>query len=170
MLHASRHRLASGEDLSSPRRAEDTPGSGKWSARSATFLDSDIGPRDFLAESMSAPGGVYDTERLHSSLRQRNGEIASLQAQLASRDAASQALADEVVALAARVEELTKELSDAPALRKEFEEFRVRHRALLELHGEREERVQELEADLADINHMYKEQITELLLKLEQGA
>jgi TATA element modulatory factor len=168
MVQASHYRRASGEHLVSPLHADDAPGSAKWSVRTGSVFDHDMTPGDFLAESVSAPGGVYDTERLNASLRQRTGEIASLQAQLASKDVASQALADEVVSLAARVEELTNELSDAPLLRKEFEEFKVRHRALLELHGEREERVLELEADLVDINQMYKEQITDLLLKLEQ--
>jgi TATA element modulatory factor len=120
-----------------------------------------------FAESSSAPGGVYDTERLHSTLRQRIGEIASLHSQLTSKETATQALADEVVALTARVEELTAELKDAPEVRSGLSDLTVRHAALLELLGEREERIQELEADLVDINQMYKAQITDLLLRLE---
>jgi TATA element modulatory factor len=110
---------------------------------------------------------VYDTERLHSTLRQRIGEIASLHSQLTSKETATQALADEVVALTARVEELTAELKDAPEVRSGLSDLTVRHAALLELLGEREERIQELEADLVDINQMYKAQITDLLLRLE---
>lgn len=120
-----------------------------------------------FSESASMPGGLYDTERLQSTLRQRLGEIQSLQSQLSGKEAATQALADEVVSLTARVEELTAELKDAPELRAELADLRVRHSTLLELLGEREEKIQELEADIVDINQMYKLQITDLLLKLE---
>lgn len=115
----------------------------------------------------SLPGGLYDTERLQVALRQRTGEIEYLQTQLTSKESATQALADEVVALTARMDELSADVECTPQLRKDFEELRRRHSTLLELLGEREERIQELEADLSDVNQMYKEQITELLLKLE---
>lgn len=129
-------------------------------------FDDDASVASF-SESTSMPGGVYDTERLQSTLRQRLGEIQSLQSQLIGKEAATQALADEVVALTATVEQLTAELKDAPQLRAELIDLRVRHSTLLELLGEHEEKIQELEADIVDINQMYKQQITDLLLKLE---
>lgn len=142
---------------------------GNVSSSSFGFAGSDFG-EDFspFADGTSSPAGVYATERLTQSLRQRNGEIGSLQAQLDGKEAATKALAEEVVSLTARVEELAKEMSDAPGIKKEFNELKKRHTALLELLGEREERIMELQADLADVNQMYKEQITELLLRIEQ--
>lgn len=142
---------------------------GNVSASSLGFPGSDFGDdASPFADGMSPSAGVYATERLSQSLRQRNGEIASLQAQLDGKEAATKALAEEVVALTARVDELTKEMSDAPGMKKEFEELKKRHTALLELLGEREERIMELQADLSDVNQMYKEQITELLLRIEK--
>lgn len=131
---------------------------------------SDGGFASPFTDSSAVMGGVYDTERLQSALRQKSDEITSLQAQLGGKEHATQALANEIVELTARVEELTAELSDAPQMRKELDELKTRHTALLELHGERDERIQELEADIVDINQMYKEQITELLMKLERVA
>lgn len=125
---------------------------------------------DFGEEGLDtvSPSGVYATERLSQSLRQRNGEIASLQSQLGSKEAATQALAEEVVTLTAKVEELTKEMKDAPETKIELAELNRRHSTLLELLGEREEKIMELQADLEDVNQMYKEQITELLLRIEK--
>lgn len=153
--------------LASPRLSRRENGTGKdvgLGAGSGGYDDDSSA----LAESAAVPSGMYATERLTSSLRQRNGEIVSLQAQLDSKEAATQALAEEVVSLTARVEEIFAELKDAPEVRKELDELKRRHSALLELLGEREERIMELEADLTDVNQMYKEQITELLLRLEK--
>lgn len=113
-------------------------------------------------------GAVYATEWLQQSLRQRNGEIASLQSKLNGKEISTKALAEEVVNLTTRVEEITKEMKDAPEKKKEFEELKRRHTTLLELLGEREECIMELQADLSDVNQMYKEQITELLLRIEK--
>lgn len=142
---------------------------GNVSSSSFGFAGSDFGEDSSpFADGTSPSAGVYATERLTQSLRQRSGEISSLQAQLDGKEAATKALAEEVVSLTARVEELTKEMSDAPGMKKEFTELKKRHTALLELLGEREERIMELQADLADVNQMYKEQITELLLRIEK--
>lgn len=139
------------------------------STSSLGFVGSDFGEdASPFADSTSPSAGLYATERMSQSLRQRNGEIASLQGQLDRKEAATKALAEEVVSLTARVEELTKEMDNAPAMRAEFEELKKRHTALLELLGEREERIMELQADLSDVNQMYKEQITELLLRIEK--
>lgn len=120
-----------------------------------------------LAESFSAPGGMYMTERLGTALRVKTGEVENLQAQLKTKETATTALADEVVSLTTRCEELTKLLGDAPDVEAELEDLKKRHKVLLELFGEREERMGELEADLEDIRKMNKEQITELLLRIE---
>lgn len=138
------------------------------SSSSLGFIGSDFeGEADDINES-PATSGVYATERLKSSLRQKSGEIVSLQAQLNNKETATKALAEEIINLTAKVDELSKELKDAPEIRKELLELKRRHTALLELLGEREERIMELEADLSDVNQIYKEQVTELLLRLEK--
>lgn len=119
-------------------------------------------------EEGNSVAGVYATERLSSSLRLRNGEVAALQAQLDNKEKATRALAEEVVSLTARLEEVVKEREEVPEVSKKLNELERRHSTLLELLGEREERIGELEADLTDVKTMYKEQVTELLLRLER--
>lgn len=120
-----------------------------------------------FANNTSPSAGVHRTEELSACLRRKNGEIHSLQAQLDGKEAATKALAEEVVNLTARIDELSKEISDAPEMKKKLDELQKRHTALLELLGEREESIMELKADLCDVNQMYKEQVTELLLRIE---
>ncbi|CAN8073227.1 unnamed protein product [Agarophyton chilense] len=124
---------------------------------------------DFLSEPHS-PGVLYAMDKLKLSLRKRDGEAVSLQSRLKRKEAATEALAEDVVKLTAEVERLKKDCSDTPGLKQELAELQKRHSALLELLGEREERIAELDADLADVKQMYKEQITELLFKLEEAA
>lgn len=155
------------EDLRSPRGP--ATGMDSPSAGAPPFEDGTASAASF-AESSSAPGGVYDTERLQISLRQYRDEIDSLQGQLSSKETATQALADEVVMLTGRVEELSAELQNAPRLREELQELKVRHETLLILLGEKEEKIQEVEADLQDVTQISKQQITELLLRLESKA
>lgn len=112
--------------------------------------------------------GVYATERLSSSLRLRSGEVAALQAQLDSKEKATRALAEEVVSLTYKLEEFSKERTEIPEVSKKLKELERRHSTLLELLGEREERIGELEADLTDVKSMYKDQVTELLLRIER--
>lgn len=119
-------------------------------------------------EEGNSVAGVYATERLSSSLRLRNGEVAALQAQLDNKEKATRALAEEVVSLTAKLEEVAKEHEEVPEVSKKLKELERRHSTLLELLGEREERIGELEADLTDVKAMYREQVTELLLRLER--
>lgn len=112
--------------------------------------------------------GVYATERLSTSLRLRSGEVDKLQAQLDAKDKATRALAEEVVSLTARLEQASGGEHGADAMQAKLDELAKRHETLLELLGEREERIGELDADLADMKAMYKEQVTELLLRIER--
>lgn len=119
------------------------------------------------ASTAAVPNGLYATERMASALRQRSGEVASLQRQLSEKEEATRALAEEVVSLTKRADAAASAVGDAPAVKERLEGLERRHGALLELLGEREERIGELEADLSDVNAMYKEQINELLMRLE---
>jgi TATA element modulatory factor len=51
-------------------------------------------------------------------------------------------------------------------LKEELEKLNLRHKAALELLGEREEQLEELKADLVDVKQLYKQQINELLSKI----
>lgn len=142
---------------------------GNVSSTSFGFVGSDYADDiSLLAEGASSSAGLYATEMMSATLRQKRGEVSSLQSQLDGKEAATKALAEEIVSLTAKVEELTREKNDAPQTQKKFAELERRHNALLELLGEREEKISELQADLEDVNQLYKDQMTELLLRIEK--
>jgi hypothetical protein len=53
-------------------------------------------------------------------------------------------------------------------LRTEMKGLQQRYDTLLELMGEKEEEVEELKADIADMKSLYKTQISELLERMER--
>ena len=55
-------------------------------------------------------------------------------------------------------------------MRQELEALRRRHASALELMGERDEQVEELRADLADVKEMYREQIDMLVRQVGLGG
>ena len=111
--------------------------------------------------------GVYATERMAVILKQRTGEVESLQIRLREKENSTNALAEEVVELTKKLEELTNQIKDAPIIREKYFDLEKRHETLLELLGEREERISELTADLDDVRVIYKEQLNELMCRLE---
>lgn len=111
--------------------------------------------------------GVYAQQRGWASARLRDGALKALQMQLESKEAATRALAEEVVALTGRLDAVALVRSEEEMSRERLMALEQRHKTLLELLGEREERISELEADIADVKIMYKEQVTELLLRIE---
>ncbi|CAI7924866.1 unnamed protein product [Closterium sp. NIES-54] len=56
-----------------------------------------------------------------------------------------------------------------PALEAELQQLRARHEVALVMVGERNERVDELEADLADVRALYKEQVALLAAQVRGG-
>lgn len=124
---------------------------------------------DDVAESASN-GVLYAMDKMKLRLRKKDGEVITLQSVMRRKDAATERLAEEIVQLTGEVEELKRSNGDAPKLKQELSKLKMRHGALLELLGEREERIAELSADVDDVKQMYKEQITELLMQLENAS
>jgi hypothetical protein len=62
------------------------------------------------------------------------------------------------------------ELATAQALKAELGALKQRHTTALELLGEKEEKLEEAKADLADMKQMYRSQITEMVEKNAQLA
>lgn len=112
--------------------------------------------------------GVYAEERGRTCVRLREGAVKTLQTRLEDKEAATQALAEEVVKLTGRLEALTHARNEDEDARDQLSSLQQRYITLLELLGEREERITELEADLVDVKCMNKEQVTELLLRIER--
>jgi L-lactate utilization protein LutB len=73
-----------------------------------------------------------------------------------------------LVNLTTKNEELFAEVNDLKEVRNQMKEISGRYNTALELIGEKEEQVEELRADIADMKLLYKEQINELLEKVEE--
>uniref|UniRef100_A0A0M3IR28 TMF_TATA_bd domain-containing protein n=1 Tax=Ascaris lumbricoides TaxID=6252 RepID=A0A0M3IR28_ASCLU len=108
-------------------------------------------------------------------------QVSSLQARLASVEEESRLLSSlrkefqtELVEVMAKYEQSMRQVSSLQArlasveeesrllssLRKEFQDLRMRYESLLEAHGEKIERIEELELDLADVKKLFREQVS----------
>ncbi|GBG60929.1 hypothetical protein CBR_g16051 [Chara braunii] len=112
--------------------------------------------------------GPSTLEQMDLLLRQKEGELASYASRLAALESTRDSLAEELVKSTTQCESYKAEASSLPGLRAELEALRKRHASALELMGERDEQVEELRADLADIKQMYREQIDMLVNQIER--
>lgn len=107
-------------------------------------------------------------EHLEAILRQKDGELSSYMTRLASLESTRDSLAEELVKMTNECEKLRIGVAALPGLRAELEALRRRHASALELMGERDEELEELRADLADVKQMYREQIDMLVSQIEK--
>ncbi|XP_010254061.1 PREDICTED: golgin candidate 5-like isoform X2 [Nelumbo nucifera] len=103
-----------------------------------------------------------------STLRQKDGELASYMSRLTSLESIRDSLAEELVNMTAQFEKLRMESAVLPGLRAELEALRRRHSKALELMGERDEELEELRADIVDMKEMYREQVNLLVTKIQR--
>lgn len=121
------------------------------------------GPKTSLYESMRHTGAASMMENLQSQLKLREGEISQLQADIQQLERTRESMARELVNLTNLNEELQEEVDELPKMRIQFKELDSRYNALLQMYGEKEEKVQELMLDLEDVKEMYKQQINSLM-------
>lgn len=107
-------------------------------------------------------------EHLETTLRQKDGELSSYMARLVSLESIRDSLAEELVKMTNESEKLRIEVATLPGLKAELEALRRRHTSALELMGERDEELEELRADIADVKQMYREQVDMLVSQIEK--
>ncbi|KAJ8907924.1 hypothetical protein NDN08_008027 [Rhodosorus marinus] len=129
-------------------------------AMTAAMVDVD-GPKDSDA--------IYEQDRRKTALRLKTDEVDALRKQVEGKEKALQAVAEEVIKLTVQLEKANKQLEDSPDALKQLEQVQDKLNTMMVLYGERDERVQELEQDIADVTAMYKEQINDLLLQIEKS-
>ncbi|KAG0266596.1 hypothetical protein BG011_001785 [Mortierella polycephala] len=117
----------------------------------------------------SSTGPAVAMERLSTMVRQLEGQVAFLSEQVRTANRNKDELSDELVRVTMEVEELQKAASRLPITEQELGLLQERHRAALEMLGERTEEVQELRADILDVKEAYRDQINELLAQLEKA-
>ncbi|KAI8806168.1 TATA element modulatory factor 1 TATA binding-domain-containing protein [Cladochytrium replicatum] len=135
------------------------PVSSASSVASKPGSPSELVSREELPSTTSATTGGSSAviiERLQSALKQYEGQMAALKTQLQMAGQSRDEMAEELV-------KVTNEVEESRKLGAEFERFKMEHSALnsrylasLELLGEKEERVQELEQDIQDLKDMYR--------------
>ncbi|RKO85057.1 hypothetical protein BDK51DRAFT_46853 [Blyttiomyces helicus] len=102
---------------------------------------------DMATPSSAALGPSVMIDRLHTNVKQLEGQLSSLQTQLQMATQTRDELAEELVKVTNENEEL--------------------YLAALELLGERTEEVEELRQDIKDVKDLYKGQVDTLLAQLE---
>jgi TATA element modulatory factor len=107
------------------------------------------------------PGG-----RLQELVRQKDSELDGLQQQLQGAQRRCDSLQDDLVSQGSRSEELALRVRELEGMQQELNELQRRHGAALEIIGEREETIEELRADIADMKDLYKSQISDLVEQL----
>lgn len=119
-------------------------------------------PQQTLADVLSASTvhtgpSVALVERMSASIRRLESEKAAHKDELARLLAQRDEARDEVVSLMREVEAKRTADADVGGLRKELEQVKGRYEACLEMLGEKEEEVEELKGDVADLKRIYRE-------------
>ncbi|KAK9324668.1 TATA element modulatory factor 1 TATA binding-domain-containing protein [Lipomyces orientalis] len=128
-------------------------------------------PADELASNAStAIGGVSSSERMGTVIRRLSSELASAKEELAILARDRDQAREEIVELLREVKHKRDVDAKCTDLQKQMDDLRLREQTTLELLGEKTERVNELEDDVADLKMMYRQQIQELIEKVNQKA
>ncbi|GMH42092.1 hypothetical protein BSKO_10011 [Bryopsis sp. KO-2023] len=101
-----------------------------------------------------------DVDRLKALLRSRQRECDRMSKQLLSLESTRDRLSGELVAESQRYSKAQLELMELKDVESQLKNLQGRYNACVELLGEREERLAELEADLQDVKELYRDQIS----------
>lgn len=118
--------------------------------------------------SSSATLSLPSMEKMHTLLKQREGENSVLTMQNTQLQKSVESLRDEVVKLTSKNEELQAQVESQKEIRNQFELLSKRYNMALDLLGEKEEMVEEMKADIADLKKIYQSQINELVEQAER--
>ncbi|KAF9133317.1 hypothetical protein BG015_003569 [Linnemannia schmuckeri] len=162
------------ESMTSPTSLDGMAPSLSRSSSSHTMAGIGAGPgtptmglMGFGGGSSSSAGQAVAMERLNTMVRQLEGQVTFLAEQVRSANRNKDELSDELVRVTMELEELQGAAAKVPNLEQELTLLKDRHRAALEMLGEKTEEVQELRADILDVKEAYRDQINELLAQLE---
>ncbi|KAI8467159.1 MAG: TATA element modulatory factor 1 TATA binding-domain-containing protein [Monoraphidium minutum] len=108
-------------------------------------------------------------ERLRAAFKQKCGETAQLEARVRELEATRDALAEELLAAAHAAEAAGAAAAEGAALRGQVEDLRARYAAAVELAGERDEQLDEVRADLADVKDLFRAQVEHLVAQIEEA-
>ncbi|CAM9494582.1 unnamed protein product [Ectocarpus sp. 4 AP-2014] len=118
----------------------------------------------------AAGASFAEVERLHSLAKQRQGQADVLQQRLEAVQATRDALTEEVTSLGRRNTELEALAKAVPLLRDQALELQDKNGVLLDLLGEKTEDLEAVQADMREMQNMYRAQYDELLTRAGAGV
>ncbi|CAF0806459.1 unnamed protein product [Didymodactylos carnosus] len=125
-------------------------------------------PKPSVYEALRNTGAIAVLESLESQLKEKEGEIALLQSEIADLERTRESMARELVNLSNQNELLQSQLRDYPTLEIKFKQFQQRYDALLTMYGEKQEEADELRLDLQDVKALYRAQNIKQLKKRQK--
>ncbi|KAJ3171599.1 hypothetical protein HDU88_007679 [Geranomyces variabilis] len=138
-------------------------------ARRASSYANSPSSADLRLSDLAAPN--FNTgaaiERLTATVRHYEGQLSSMRVQLEMAEQGRNDLAEELVVLHEKQEEAEKLAEQVQGFRAERDDLNTRYVAALELLGEKTERVQELQADIADMKGIFKQQLSDMMRELD---
>eukprot|EP00850_Spirogloea_muscicola_P021890 SM000266S09835 [mRNA] locus=s266:27234:33110:- [translate_table: standard] len=114
-----------------------------------------------------ANGSAVAMERTMAKVKQLQGEVRQLHRELASQQAARDHAEEELLKLTEALKAAEERAIMVPTMEKELTELRQRHDMALVIIGERNERADELEADMADVKALFREQVNLMINQVD---
>ncbi|KAK9463404.1 TATA element modulatory factor 1 TATA binding-domain-containing protein [Lipomyces oligophaga] len=157
--------IASGTFSSLPELGEHHHGHDGGSSASSVTGSNNMDDTGSIA---STTIGNSSSERMNSVIRRITSELASAKEGIAILTRDRDAAREESVELMREVKDKRALETQAEELKKRVSELEEREQTMLELLGEKTERVNELQDDVADLKSMYRQQIQELIEQVNQ--
>ncbi|KAK7205676.1 TATA element modulatory factor 1 TATA binding-domain-containing protein [Myxozyma melibiosi] len=123
---------------------------------------------DDMLSNASTAIGKSSSERMSSVIRRLASELASAKEELSIISRDRDQAREETVELLREIKQKRDVESECAELRTQLEELKVREQTTLEMLGEKTERVNELQDDVQDLKMMYRQQIQELIEKINE--
>ncbi|GAM16985.1 hypothetical protein SAMD00019534_001600 [Acytostelium subglobosum LB1] len=114
-----------------------------------------------------SPNSSFPMEVYQANITQKDGEIAILQSKLNTAESSRKKLEDQLIKLTSSNEQLLLDSKELKGLKTQVSEIQQRYSTALEMLGEKEEQVNELRMDIVDMKELYRNQVNELLSKIE---
>ncbi|KAH9267980.1 hypothetical protein BASA84_000445 [Batrachochytrium salamandrivorans] len=142
--------------------------------RISSVLQTDSGDIASSPENASSPvtpfqpgaSGVVIIERLQTTIKQNESQVASLKLQLRMATQMHNEMSNELVRITAEGEDLKAKADLAQTTELQLAETNKRYNTMLEILGEKTERVEELEEDISDMRLAFKAQVEDLVRQL----
>jgi chromosome segregation ATPase len=124
-----------------------------------------------VVDDVQSPVTTSGVSRLHSieiELRNQNAKVQILLKRVEELEDLKDKLTDELVSYTNTNKKLTKQITDQSELRQQFEELQKNYETALELIGEKEETISDMQQDMKYVKEKFRIQVTSLLEEIDQ--